>query len=653
LRPRLLVLSGPLKDSTIPLSEGEVTIGREASNAIAITDPSVSRKHCLLSGQDGRFLVRDLDSRNGTLVNGAGVEERWLQHGDEIAAGDSSFLFLLQDEETAPAAGRVEFEEAQFTAETVVLHPRDVVYLQPDRLLRELPATSRVARNLNALLKISRIVHAIRDLDELQGQLLDLIFEIVPAGRGAILLTDKDGEQFNSMFVRMRQAGQVQLVKVSRTIARQVLDQGVAILGSDVAGSEELREVESLAASQVRSLLCVPLTVFEHVIGCIYLDSDSVGNRLQEEHLQLVAAIAGISAVALENARRLHWLEQENERLTVEISQERSLVGDGPRMQEVYQFLKRAAPTDSTVLIEGESGTGKELAARALHRNSPRASKPFLAINCAAIPETLLESDLFGHERGAFSGAVSLKRGRLEVADGGVVFLDEIGELAPTLQVKLLRVLQEREFERVGGMHPIKVDIRIIAATNCNLDQAVRDGSFRQDLYYRLAVLKITMPALRDRREDIPMLVRHFVQKHAKRCKVKARPISREAQAFLVNYDWPGNVRELENAIERALVLASSDVILPEDLPESLLERPPLPEMIEAKYHAAVKELKKQLILDAVEQTHGSYADAARILGVHPNYLHRLIRNLELKESLKDALRDIPARGWGLPGGNA
>jgi transcriptional regulator with GAF, ATPase, and Fis domain len=654
LRPRLLVLSGPLKDSTIPLSEGEVTIGREASNAIAIADPSVSRKHCLLNGQDGRFLVRDLDSRNGTLVNGVGVEERWLQHGDEIAAGDSSFLFLLQDEETAPAVGRVEFEEAQFTAETLVINPRDVVYLQPDRLLRELPATSRVARNLNALLKISRIVHAIRDLDELQGQLLDLIFEIVPAGRGAILLTDKQGEQFNSMFSRMRQEGQVEWVRVSRTIARQVLEQGVAILGSDVAGSEELREVESLAASQVRSLLCVPLTVFEQVIGCIYLDSDTVCNRLQEEHLQLVAAIAGISAVALENARRLHWLEQENERLTVEISQERSLVGDGPRMQEVYQFLKRAAPTDSTVLIEGESGTGKELAARALHRNSPRAGKLFMAINCSAIPETLLESDLFGHERGAFTGAVSLKKGRLEVADGGVVFLDEIGELAPTLQVKLLRVLQEREFERVGGTHPIKVDIRIIAATNCNLEQAVRDGRFRQDLYYRLAVLKITMPALRDRREDIPMLARHFVQKHAKRCKVKPRPISREALACMVNYDWPGNVRELENAIERALVLASSDVILPEDLPESLLERTPLPEMAEASYHAAVKELKKRLILDAVEQTQGSYADAARILGVHPNYLHRLIRNLELKEILNDAIREIPERGWSrISGGNA
>src|ERR1700683_3715992 len=644
MRPRLLVLSGPLKDSTIPLSEGEVTIGREASNGIAVTDPSVSRKHCLVSRHDGRFRVQDLDSRNGTLVNGDGIEEQWLQHGDEIATGDSSFLFLLEEDDITPAASRVEFEDARATAETTIIHPRDVVYLQPDRLLRELPATSRVARNLNALLKISRILHAIRDLNDLQGQLLDLIFEVVPAGRGAILLADRESHEFNSTFARMRQAGQAQLVKVSRTVARQVLEQGIAMLGSDVPSSSELREVESLAASQVRSLLCVPLTVFQRVIGCIYLDSDSLSNRLNEEHLQLVTAIAGISAVALENARRLHWLEVENERLTVEVSQERSLVGEGARMKVVYQFLKRVAPTESTVLIEGESGTGKELAARALHRNSPRANKPFVAINCSAIPETLLEDDLFGHERGAFTGAGSQKKGRLEVADGALVFLDEIGEMAPSLQVKLLRVLQEREFERVGGTHPIKVDIRIIAATNCNLEQAVRDGAFRKDLYYRLAVLKVTMPALRERRDDIPLLARHFVQKHAKRCKVKPRPISREALSCMVNYDWPGNVRELENAIERALVLGSSDMILPEDLPESLLERTPPPEMTEAKYHAAVKALKKQLIRDAVEQTHGSYAEAARLLGVHPNYLHRLIRNLELKDILKEALRDISPR---------
>ena len=640
MRPRLLVIAGPAKDSTIPLPDGEATLGRDPTNAVAVADASVSRKHCLLrKEEDDRFQIKDLDSRNGTVVNGVAIKEQRLRHGDEIATGDSVFLFLLEDEDRAFPASRVEFDDSRPTAETKLIHPKEALYLQPDRLLRELPASSPVARNLNALLKISRVVHAIRDLEELQAQLLDLIFEVIPAGRGAILLTEGSGLEFNCLYARTRQAGQPQLVRVSRTIAHQVMKDNVAILGVDVAASGALRDVESLVASEVRSLLCVPLTVFQRVIGCIYLDSTNATNRFQEDHLQLVAAIAGISAVALDNARRLQWLEQENQRLTTEVRQEQSLVGEGARMKEIFQFLARVAPTESTVLIEGESGTGKELAARALHRNSHRGNKPFVAINCAAIPETLLESDLFGHERGAFTGAAVQKKGRLEVADGGVVFLDEIGELAPALQVKLLRVLQEREFERVGGTHTIKVDIRLIAATNRDLNDAVRTGQFRQDLYYRLAVVRLTMPPLRERREDIPMLTRHFLQKYAKRSKVKPKPVSREAMVALVNYEWPGNVRELENAIERALVMGSADMVRLEDLPESLLEQESAAEMHEGKYHASVKELKKQLILDAVEQTRGNYVEAAGILGVHPNYLHRLIRNLGLKEALQDCVR--------------
>lgn len=639
MRPRLLVIAGPSKDASIPLPDGEATLGRDPANLVAVIDPSVSRKHCLLRREDNRYQIKDLESRNGTLVNGVPIKEQWLRHGDEIATGDSAFLFLTEEEEQPLSISRVEFDERRPTAETRVIYPREVVYLQPERLLRELPANAQVGRNLNALLKISRVVHAIRDLEELQAQLLDLIFEVVPASRGAILLTEGAGQEFNCMYARTRQAGQPQLVKVSRTIVRQVMKENVALLGVDVATSGVLREVESLAASEVRSLLCVPLSVFERMIGCIYLDSTNAANRFHEDHLQLTAAVAGISAVALDNARRLQWLEQENQRLMTEIRQEQSLVGESPRMKEIFQFVARVAPSDSTVLIEGESGTGKELAARALHRNSHRAGKPFVAINCAAIPETLLESELFGHERGAFTGASAQKKGRLEVADGGVVFLDEIGELAPTLQVKLLRVLQEREIERVGGTHPIKIDVRLIAATNRDLNEAARNGEFRQDLYYRLNVVKLTMPPLRERKEDIPMLTRHLVQKHAKRCKVKPKPVSREAMAALVNYDWPGNVRELENAIERALVMGSSDMLLLEDLPESLMEQTPPAEMHEGKYHASVKELKKQLILDAVEQTRGNYVDAAGILGVHPNYLHRLIRNLGLKEELNSAVR--------------
>jgi len=606
-----------------------------------VVDPSVSRKHCLLrQEEDGRFQIKDLDSRNGTVVNGLPVKEQWLHHGDEIATGDSMFLFLVEDDERAVPASRVEFDDSQPTAETKLIHPKEVVYLQPDRLLRELPPTSQVARNLSALLKISRVVHAIRDLEELQAQLLDLIFEVVPASRGAILLAEGGAQEFSSMYARTRQAGQPQLVRVSRTIARRVMKEDMAILGVDVPSSGQLRDVESLAVSEVRSLLCVPLSVFQRVIGCIYLDSTNASSRFHEDHLQLMAAIAGISAVALDNARRLQWLEQENQRLTTEVRQEQSLVGEGVRMKEIYKFLAKVAPSDSTVLIEGESGTGKELAARALHRNSGRGSKSFVAINCAAIPESLLESDLFGHERGSFTGASTQKKGRVEIADGGVLFLDEIGELAPALQVKLLRVLQEREFERVGGTHPIKVDIRLIAATNRDLEEAVRLGQFRQDLYYRLAVVKLTMPPLREHKEDIPMLTRHFVQKYAKRCKVKAKPVSREAMAALVNYEWPGNIRELENAIERALVMGAPDMVLLEDLPESLLEQAPAPEITEGKYHANVKELKKELILEAVQQTRGNYVEAAAILGVHPNYLHRLIRNLGVKDALNEALRE-------------
>jgi transcriptional regulator with GAF, ATPase, and Fis domain len=641
LRPRLLVVAGPLKDSTIPLPDGEVTLGRDATNTVPVVDPSVSRKHCVLRREeDGRFRVKDLASRNGTVVNGLTVQEQWLHHGDELTIGDSVFVFFLKDEESPVPGNKVEFDDRQPPLETKLIHPKEVVYLLPDRLLRELPAKSQVARNLNALLKISRAVHAIRDLEELQGQLLDLIFEVIPAGRGAILLAEGAGQEFNSLYARTRETGQAQLVRVSRTIAQQTMTENVAILGADVPASGKLRDVESLAEGEVRSLLCVPLTVFDRAIGCIYLDNTCASHRFHEDHLQLLAAIAGISAVALDNARRLQWLEQENRRLTTEISQEQALVGTGARMKDTYQLLVKIARADSTVLILGESGTGKELAARALHRNSERASRPFVPINCAAIPENLLESDLFGHERGAFSGAVSQKKGRLEIADTGIVFLDEIGELAPKLQVKLLRVLQEREFERVGGTRTIKVDIRLIAATNRDLDEAVRLGQFRQDLFYRLAVVKATMPPLRDRKEDIPMLTRYFVQKYAKRCNVKPKPVSREAMAALESYGWPGNVRELENAIERAMVLGSSDSILLEDLPESLLEQEPANEVTEGKYHAGLKKHKKELILGAVVHARGNYVEAAGILGVHPNYLHRLIRNLGLKDEINAALRE-------------
>ena len=644
MKPRLKVAAGPLTDSTYFLTDAEIPIGRDPSNSLAISDLSLSRRHCVLRLEQDSYKICDLDSRNGTFVNGGAVSERRLHHGDQISVGESTFVFLDRDEdpdETITGAA-VEFDDA-ITQATTQIRPQDVIYLQPDRILKELPATSRLGRNLNALLKISRVVHSISDLNQLQEQVLELIFEVVPAERGAILLDGTGNEKFSSLFVHPRPGKRGEPVRVSRTITRQVMDQGVAILGADVPGSGGLSGVESLASFRVRSLLCVPLTVFQRVVGCVYLDTTNSVTRFDRDHLELVASIAGISAVALENARRLLWLEQENLRLAAEINLQHNMVGESNSMKEVYRFLSRVAPTDATVLVGGESGTGKELVARAIHRNSPRASRPFVAINCAAIPEGLLESELFGYERGAFTGAQGQKKGRLEMADGGVVFLDEIGELAPSLQVKLLRVLQEREFERLGGFRPISVDIRLIAATNKDLAQAARAGAFREDLYYRLNVVSVVVPPLRERPEDIPILAEYFVSKFAVKCKVNAKKISPEAMSGLMNYDWPGNVRELENAIERALVLTVSDVIRPEDLPESVLEKGPAPGVQEAKYHVAVKQLKKHLILTAMEEARGSYTEAARILGVHANYLHRLVRNLNLRTPIRSL--PIPHRG--------
>jgi len=378
--------------------------------------------------------------------------------------------------------------------------------------------------------------------------------------------------------------------------------------------------------------------LFNKALGVLYLGTSNRAAGFDEDHLQLATAAASVAAVAFENARRAERLQNENLLLKDTLQLEQNMVGESARIRSVYQFIARVAPTDSTVLILGENGTGKELAARAIHQGSSRANQALVAINCASLSETLLESELFGHEKGAFTGAVAQKKGKLEIADGGTLFLDEVGELAPQLQAKLLRVLQEREFERVGGTRTIKTNIRLVAATNKNLEEAMRDGSFRQDLYYRLNVVQLTMPALRERLEDVPLLASYFIAKFSRQCKRHVSGVSEDARRRMMDYDWPGNVRELENAIERAVVLGSTDIILAEDLPESLTENEVTdhPKTAEhAKYHEAINELKRRLIIDAVAQAGGNYTDAARALGVHPNYLHRLIRNLNLKSALK------------------
>jgi transcriptional regulator with PAS, ATPase and Fis domain len=318
------------------------------------------------------------------------------------------------------------------------------------------------------------------------------------------------------------------------------------------------------------------------------------------------------------------------------------MVGSSAPMRRVHEFIARVAPADATLLIYGESGTGKELVARAIHRESGRGGGPLVIVNCAAIPEHLLESDLFGHVRGAFTGAAVDKKGKFEMADGGTLFLDEVGELPSALQAKILRALQEREIERVGGTRSIRVDIRVIAATNADLRAAIASGAFRRDLYYRLDVVSLRMPALRERREDIAPLTAHFLAECSEHLGRRPPAISPEARACMLSYDWPGNVRELQNAVERAVVMGSSGVIQPADLPQALRDAPEAPCRAKPGYAGAVRQFKKQLILDALQQAQGSFTEAAKILNVHPNYLHRLVTRLDLREGARRPVASRP-----------
>ena len=478
-------------------------------------------------------------------------------------------------------------------------------------------ARSQTRCSLTAMLKIGASIQVARGAEEMAQQWLEGIFEAIPAQQGGVLLFDGESQEPCFAAYRDRERGPTTTVRTYGAIVEQARREGAGIL----ATTEDSRYV-----------LAAPLITSARILGVIYFDTCAPCAPFHEDHLELASSVGAILGLALENARRLEWLETENERLQEAGDIEHDMVGVSPRMREVYQFVSKVAPSDSTVLIRGESGTGKELVARAIHRNSSRAGMPFLAINCAALTETLLESELFGHEKGAFTGAYAQKRGKLELADRGTVFLDEVGEMPPACQAKVLRLIQEREFERVGGTRQIRADIRLLAATNRDLEAALERGTFRKDLYYRLNVVSLPMPPLRERREDIPPLASHFVAKHGQRAGRRVTGIAREALACLKAHDWPGNVRDLENAIERAVVLGSTELILVEDLPETVLEAAP---QGAGGYHETIRNEKARVILAALDQAEGSFTEAAKLLGIHPNYLHRLVRNLDLRAAIK------------------
>ena len=640
MTPRLVALSGPLQGRTVEIDRAEGVLGRDASAFVVLAGAGVSRRHAELRSTDGRVWVRDLDSLNGTLVNGVPVGERELRAGDRLQVGDSVFLFLAGEESSGTEGTSF---AVPIAASTVRLTLAESLYLHPERLVSEAPASAsrRAGEHLRLLLGLGAALDEESDRAALAERALARL--VAPLGFAAGALFAGDDPADLALLSRYGEGTRGQTRSAAADDGKGTEDDTEE---SSLTPSRELVEAAwnegAAVAAESPPAVCLPLAVRGRTLGILWLAGG--GARVDRELLEVLAAAARLLAAALRDRGTIdELLADRRERLAE--SARHGLIGESTAMRRVLERVERLAPSDATVLLAGESGTGKELVARALHAGSARASGPFVAVNCAALSETLLESELFGHEKGAFTGAIAQKKGRVELAHRGTLFLDEIGELALPLQAKLLRVLQEREVERVGGTRPIRVDVRVVAASHRDLAAAVAAGTFRQDLYYRLNVVTVRLPPLRERREDVPLLARWFLADVAAACKRPVGAISPAARRLLVAHSWPGNVRELRNAIEHAVVLGNGDTVLPEDLPESVREAAAPAggdgagrgaeedAEREGSFHAELRARKKELIARALAANEGNVTAAAKELGLHPNYLHRLMTSLGLRAS--------------------
>lgn len=594
---RLAAIRGPVAGREYTLAARNTVIGRDDASGIVLSDAAVSRRHALLLESAEGWVLQDLESSNGTFLNGSQIEENGLAHGDEITIGRSQFLFLLDEAEARPVLLHASGDAHGDTA--IHLRGEDSFYLRPS------PHRKSMA-GFETLLGLAKTVRASMRVEDLIQELIGLIARAIGAGASFAVLDDEPRETVWSATDRLGS------IEAPWSLIEKARQQDAGIL------------------PEAKGPIVAPIRSGEHCLGVLGMMEPA--GQWGEDELQLVAAAAVLAGPVLEDACRFRRLEKERLLLEAQVNREYGMVGGSPAAQTIFRFIQRAGPAQATVLLLGETGTGKEVVARALHQARGRVGAPFIAINCAALTETLLESELFGHERGAFTGALAMKRGKIELAQGGTLFLDEVGELPLPLQAKLLRVLQEREFERVGGTTTIAVDFRLIAATNRDLPARMAAGAFREDLYHRLNVVSFRIPALRERAADIPVLARHFLMDVKQKTGAAVESISGQAMACLESYSWPGNVRELGNVIERAVVLGSGPEIQPEDLPESLLEGVETTVLAEDSYQQRLKREKKAMVLAALKESEGNFTEAARRLKVHPNSLHRLMRNLGLRD---------------------
>jgi transcriptional regulator with GAF, ATPase, and Fis domain len=630
-----------------PLIVGQrCTLGRAATNRIVVKDDLCSREHAEVYHGDGRWRLRDLSSLNGTRLNGTSLDSEWeLAPGDEVNIGRTRLVFVedmsqLPDvplDQPAPRDDeglsiKKRLGQTRFLTPPPATPTTDV----SDETGESTVAVARhsLSRDLSLLYRLALDMGSCTTYEELARTVLDGLLEAVPAEVGAVL-TMKEGRELEVTAHRNRDPSIKAYARVSEFVTNEVLRSREAVLAEDVARDRYLRNRESLTNIGATSLICAPVIFAEKVLGLIHLYCTDPHRALNAEDLEFTVAVAKQLGTVTHQLQRQASLSAQNLSLREQLKVESELVGTSTAMKAIEYQIGRVAGTNATVLIRGESGVGKELVARAIHYSSPRREGPFVCLNCAALTETLLESELFGHEKGSFTGATEKKIGKFEAANHGTIFLDEIGEMNVGTQAKLLRILEGHPFERVGGNAPIRVDVRVVSATNQPLEKNLHEGSFRRDLFFRLQVVEIVVPPLRDRPSDLPELAEHFLKRFVLETGRKIRGLTPAALEKMRKYHWPGNVRELRNVIERAVALGSSPVLDAPDIWLSSLEATgPVPLLQgESSYEPLpIEEIEKRHILRTLDYTDWNKTQAASILQIERSTLDRKIKAYDLKK---------------------
>jgi transcriptional regulator with GAF, ATPase, and Fis domain len=678
---KLIVVEDGTRTS-LEFKKKEVRIGRAIDNDIRLSGAHASRHHCTIEQRGEETWIQDMGSANGLSINGVRSEAKRLREGDVLTIGGARLyveqLFVGEDPARtqridpggAPGKPIVASEPPEggnwpdFDASGFETHGGD------DGKARE---------RLRTFARVTRALLSETELSSLLRLIVDSALALLGGERGFVLLAGKvageDVKDPREMKVRVARSFDrsdipVPATRISTGIAHRVLENGRPLISVDAGNDERFSAMASVEELHLRSVMCFPIAVDGRTEGVLYVDNRMQRGAFSEQDLEEAELFAGQAAIAIKNARLVAELRERNQRLLqsaeqiqslneqlgrkvrdqgselavlrVELERERgrydysSIVGASDAMKRVFGELDRIIPTELPVLIHGESGTGKELIARAIHFNGPRKERPFVVENCAALPDALLESELFGHVRGAFTGADRAKKGLLEQASGGTLFLDEIGDMSSEMQKKLLRVLQEGEVRPLGSNQVVKVDVRLLSASHQDLGQLVKEGKFREDLYYRVNVLALELPPLRGRLEDIPLLAGALLARAARESGRVAPQLSHEVLAALAGYDWPGNVRELENEMRRVLLLAEETVML-EQLTPAILEPAdqatgplvPAP-LVVGDLRLAVETFERTAIDEALRRAGGNKSRAAKELGISRFALQRKLEKYGL-----------------------